>query len=245
LLHLDPDLGQLLSAERFTAAARDLRARVATLPAGQWDPAELCPGGDVNLLIVRGVLARELCVHDAPSAELFGPGDIIRAGRIEPTPQILPTAVRWIALSRAAVAVPDRHSTRALRVYPEVTAIVLDRLDARAERLAISQAISQITGVEMRIEALLWHLAERWGRVGTAGLIIPVALSHRMIGALIGARRPTVSTAIARLAEEERVLRRSDGSWLLIRTEPPCEIRAFVSRPPTVERALPALATAV
>ena len=143
------------------------------------------------------------------------------------------------------MAVPDRHSTRAMRVYPEVTAVVLDRLNARAERLAVSQAISQITGVEMRIEALLWHLAERWGRVGTAGLIIPVALSHRMIGALVGARRPTVSTAIARLTDEERVLRRPDGSWVLTRTEPPCEIRAFVARPPTVERPLPALATAV
>ena len=86
LLHLDPDLGQLLTSERLAAAARDLRARVATLQAGQWDPAELCRGGDVNLLIVRGVVARELCVHDAPSAELFGPGDIIRTGRIEPTP---------------------------------------------------------------------------------------------------------------------------------------------------------------
>ena len=222
LLSLDPDLGQLLTPERLTAAARDLRARVATLRDGQWDPAELSRGSDVNLLIVRGVIARELCVHDTPSAELFGPGDIIRAGRIEATQQLLRTAARWTALGRAAVAVPDSHTRLALRSYPEVTAIVLDRLNARAERLAVSQAISQITGVEMRVEALLWHLAERWGRVGTAGLIIPVALSHRTIGSLIGARRPTVSTAVARLADEQRVTRRPDGSWLLTGTQPPC-----------------------
>lgn len=145
LLSLDPDLGQLLTRERLTAAARDLRARVATLRDGQWDSAELSRGSDVNLLIVRGVIARELCLHDTPSAELFGPGDVIRAGRIEATHQLLRTAARWTALGRAAVAVPDSHTRLALRSYPEVTAIVLDRLNARAERLAISQAISQIS----------------------------------------------------------------------------------------------------
>ena len=53
LLSLDPDLGHLLAPERLTAAARDLRARVATLPDGRWDPAELSLGSDVNLLVVR------------------------------------------------------------------------------------------------------------------------------------------------------------------------------------------------
>ena len=246
LLSLDPDLGQLLASERLTAAMRELRARVVTLHLGPWDPAELCHGRDVNLLIVRGVVAREVCVHDSPSAELFGPGDVIRAGRIEARQQILPTAIRWSALGDAAVAAPDRHTARALRSYPEVTTIVVDRLNARAERLAVSQAISQITGVEMRIEALLWHLAERWGRVGTAGLIIPVPLSHRMIGSLIGARRPTVSSAITRLADDHRVLRRPDGSWLLTQPEPPCVISAFVTHQHpavrTIERPIPSMA---
>jgi CRP/FNR family cyclic AMP-dependent transcriptional regulator len=225
LLGIDPDLGQLLASERATAAARDLRARVTTLDIGPWYPAELgCASAlDVGLLIVRGVIARELWVHDAPSAELFGPGDIIRFRRLEAPPQaMLHTTARWTALGKAAVAVPDRNTRIALRNYPEVAAILVDRLNARAERLAVTQAISQITGVEMRVEALLWHLAERWGRVGTNGIIIPVALSHRMIGSLVGARRPTVSTAIARLTEEGRLTRRPDGSWLLMSSEPPC-----------------------
>jgi hypothetical protein len=79
----------------------------------------------------------------------------------------------------------------------------------------VTQAISQITGVETRIEALLWHLSQRWGRVGRDGVILGLALSHRMIGSLVGARRPTVSTALARLASDGRVLRRADGLWLL------------------------------
>src|SRR3954462_2035778 len=92
--------------------------------------------------------------------------------------------------------------------------MLLDRVSARAERLAVTQAISQITGVDTRIEALMQHLAERWGRVGPAGISVPLKLSHRLIGALVGARRPPVSTALARLSEHNRVRRQRDGSWL-------------------------------
>jgi hypothetical protein len=79
----------------------------------------------------------------------------------------------------------------------------------------VTQAISQITGVETRVEALLWHLSERWGRIGPDGVIVPLALSHRMIGSLVGARRPTVSSAIAQLVQQNRIARREDGSWVL------------------------------
>ena len=226
LLDLDPDLGQFLAPERLAAAARELRAHVVTIGNGEWNPASITRRG-AGLLVARGIVARELCVHDTPSAELFGPGDIIRTARIETTQELLPTRTRWTALGAAAIAVPDRHTTGALRSYPEVTAILVDRLNARAERLAISQAISQLTGVEMRIEALLWHLAERWGRVGADGVIVPIALSHRMIGSLIGARRPTVSTAIARLAEQQRLARRPDDSWILTGSQPSCALSPF------------------
>ena len=223
LLELDPDLGQLLSPNRLEAATRDLTVAVAHLEIGTWHPGELCGpnAANVGLLVLRGVLARELCVRDAPSTELFGPGDIIRTCRAETPPTMLRTSACWLALGRASVAVMDRQSALALRHYPEVTAIIMDRFNARAERLAVTQAISQITGVDTRVETLLWHLAERWGRVGADGVIVPLALSHRMLGSLIGARRPTVSSAIARLAEEGRVLRRPDGTWVLANSRPP------------------------
>jgi hypothetical protein len=51
-------------------------------------------------------------------------------------------------------------------------------------------------------------------------VIVGLTLSHRLIGALVGARRPTVSTAIARLASDGRVVRRSDGCWLLTGSGP-------------------------
>jgi hypothetical protein len=221
LLELDPELGQLLSPERLTAARNALVARSFELDPGPWSPETFCApqcAANIGLLVIEGVLVRELCVHDTPSAELLGPGDVVRTWHADgaaPRP-----AARWHALQPATVALLDRAALDGLRRYPEVLVVVLDRLDARAERLAVTQAISQITGVDTRVEALLWHFADRWGRVGTEGVIVPLVLSHRLLGALVGARRPTVSTAIAQLAEHGRVLRRPDGSWLLGRTEP-------------------------
>jgi hypothetical protein len=37
-----------------------------------------------------------------------------------------------------------------------------------------------------------------------------------VLGQLVGARRPTVSTALAQLARDGRVRRRQDGTWLLV-----------------------------
>ena len=76
--------------------------------------------------------------------------------------------------------------------------MIVDRLSERAQRLAITQAISQLNRVDRRLLALFWHLAERWGRVASDGIAVPLVLSHRLIGELVGARRPTVSTALAR-----------------------------------------------
>jgi hypothetical protein len=42
-----------------------------------------------------------------------------------------------------------------------------------------------------------------------------MTLSHRMLGQLIGARRPTVSTALSELVKEGELQRRDDGTWLL------------------------------
>ena len=223
LLRLDPDLGQLLSDERRGAAERQVSVSVAAIAPGGWRPERLCAtnrASNVGLLLLNGVVVRETRLLDAPSAELFGPGDIIRTWQAEASQLALRASVEWRTLERTSVAVLDGATALALRGYPEIMAVVLDRLNARAERLAVTQAISQITGVETRVEALLWHLAQRWGRVGKDGVIVGLALSHRMIGSLVGARRPTVSTALARLADDRRVQRRPDGLWLLTGSEP-------------------------
>ena len=93
--------------------------------------------------------------------------------------------------------------------------MIVDRLSERAQRLAVTQAISQLNRVDRRLLALFWHLAERWGRVARDGIAVPLVLSHRLIGELVGARRPTVSTALGELARDGQLVRREDGTWLL------------------------------
>ena len=123
-------------------------------------------------------------------------------------------------LSPLTVAVLDRRFAAEMTRYPEITASLFDRLSERSLRLATTQAISQLTRVDRRLKALFWHLAERWGRVSGDGVIVPLALTHRILGQLVGARRPTVSTALSELAERGELTRRPDGSWLL-RGDPP------------------------
>ncbi len=64
--------------------------------------------------------------------------------------------------------------------------------------------------------ALFWHLAEQWGRMTADGIVVPLTLSHRLLGELVGARRPTVSAALAALAHDGRLVRRESGDWLLV-----------------------------
>jgi hypothetical protein len=63
--------------------------------------------------------------------------------------------------------------------------------------------------------------------------VVPLALTHRILGQLVGARRPTVSTALSELAEREELVRRSDGSWLL-RGDPP-DATTLARRPTAAE----------
>jgi hypothetical protein len=222
LLEADPDLGALLTDGRRAEAERDLVVRTHRLPVGPWDVSRLsgASADHVGLLILDGVLARELLVADQISAELLGPGDVVRPWQGSNRSALLPVDAVWSVLSTVTVAVLDRRFAAEAARYPEITAALFDRLGERSLRLATTQAISQLTRVDRRLKALFWHLAERWGRVAGDGVVVPLALTHRILGQLVGARRPTVSTALSELAEREELVRRSDGSWLL-RGDPP------------------------
>jgi CRP/FNR family transcriptional regulator, cyclic AMP receptor protein len=217
LLELDPDLGQLLGDDRLEAARRDLRVAVHTLDSGPWDADKLASAspGHVGMLVIDGVLAREVLVSDTVSTELLGPGDVVRPWRLHDGSTLLRHQVRWTVLSRSRLALFDRRFSVELARYPEVMVAVVDRVNERALRLAVTQAISQLNRVDRRLLALFWHLAERWGRMTGEGVALPMTLSHRMLGQLIGARRPTVSTALGELAKTGELARRGDGTWLL------------------------------
>ena len=223
LLDVDPDLGALLNDSRRDQAERELVVRTHRLPVGPWDVSRLAgaTADHVGLLIIDGILSRELVVADHVSAPSCSARAISCApGSPRRAPGCCPSTPSGPCSRRLTVAVLDRRFAAEMTRYPEITASLFDRLSERSLRLATTQAISQLTRVDRRLKALFWHLAERWGRVSGDGVIVPLALTHRILGQLVGARRPTVSTALSELAEREELTRRPDGSWLL-RGDPP------------------------
>jgi hypothetical protein len=218
LLDAAPDLCSRLRPEQQDAV-RDLLVQTRRLWPGTWQATE---GSDVGhghlgLLILEGVMSRELHVAGIASAELVGPGDLVRPWRWDAADDLLPTDARWSVLSPTTVALLDRRVATELSHWPEIIESLLDRLAERSERVATCQAIAQLTGVDRRILALFLHLAERWGRVTRDGVVVPLVLTHRLLGQLVGACRPTISAALGTLAERGELLRQRDGSWLLPR----------------------------
>lgn len=90
-----------------------------------------------------------------------------------------------------------------------------------AEEHAVAAGSLPIVGLEERLLILLWHLAERWGEPVKEGIRIPIGLPHRLLAELVGARRPSVTTALTSLQEEGRLTSAANGCWVLL-GDPPC-----------------------
>jgi CRP/FNR family transcriptional regulator, cyclic AMP receptor protein len=222
LLTVDPELAHELDPRRAREAAHRLYARAIDIPRGRWLPSqELLEGTrPIGLLLLEGLLVREATVEDHPSAELLGPGDVLRAWDDVEHEELLPRTIEWTALTPTRVAIIDHAFAVRAAQWPEVFAALLDRAARRAERLVVLQAIAHLTRVDDRLLALLWCLAERWGRVAPDGVLVSLRLSHRTLAAMVGARRPSVTTALGQLIARGAIERRADGDWILL-ADPP------------------------
>jgi CRP/FNR family transcriptional regulator, cyclic AMP receptor protein len=181
LLNVDPDLGHSLSAEQWETARHELPVRIVRVERGPWAHGSdgTSAGGHLGLLIVDGLVGRELLADDVASMELLGPGDLLRPGDEATDVALLRATVRWSALARTRFALLDRQLARRLAAYPQIHGALLERATARTRRRAVLQAISHLTRVDRRLLTLFWHLAERWGRVTPNGVLLPLTLSHR------------------------------------------------------------------
>jgi CRP/FNR family cyclic AMP-dependent transcriptional regulator len=161
---------------------------VIDIPRGRWNPRPALLEGTrpIGLLIAEGVLMREATVGDHPSAELLGPGDLVRTWGDADGEELLPRTIEWSALTETRVAIVDHAFAVRAAQWPEVFAALIDRAARRAERLVVMQAIAHLTRVDDRLLALLWCLAERWGHVVPGGVLVSLRLSHRTLAGMVG-----------------------------------------------------------
>ena len=209
------------------ASADFLRRRVVAPrlwiePGGWTPPADLQERAPFGLLVLDGLLVRSVSLEDRECPELIGAGDLVRpwAGRAENG--LVPCRTSWSALERTTVAILDERFAAVAARCPSVLSALLARSVERSHGLALHLAIAHVRHAELRLSMLLWHLADRWGKVTPAGVHVPLVLTHELLAHLSCMRRPTASSALQRLVRAGEIARRPDGTWLLL-GDPPQE----------------------
>jgi hypothetical protein len=216
LLEADPDIGRYLSDDERTDASL-LTVPCVELPVGPLDLSRLlATHGSFGALIVDGMLACHMRVGEQAGMRILGRGDMVSAGV---APSMLLTERGCRVAVPTQLAMLGRDILVGSHRWPRLIAGLHARAAEQVERVAVQLAICQLPRVEERLLALFWLLAESWGRVTPAGTILPLALTHETLGALVGARRPTVTLALGELAERGAVLRQ-DKAWLLVEQLP-------------------------
>lgn len=217
VLEEDPELSAGLDAADAQLATRHLVAAVEQIAPGRWDPGRPPDGGagHLGMLILDGVVMRDVTYTKAACTELLGRGDVLRPWDWEHEVMTVRPTVVWTALQPLRVAILDRRLTAIAGRWPELVGAITARAVRRASQLATTQATSHLTRVDARLELLFWGLADRWGRVGPDGVVLDLPLTHQVLGRLVGAQRPSVTTALSELARRQVVERRADGAWLL------------------------------
>jgi CRP/FNR family cyclic AMP-dependent transcriptional regulator len=213
VLRDDPELADCIPVERRQQAIEECVARQVWLPPGGWNPPPAADG--LGMLVLGGLIVHQVEIGQRRGAEVLGQGDVLRPWQREPeslTP--LQVTVGWSIVDAARIALLDDNFLPHLARYPELACGLLARATQRARNLLVNIAIVHQARVDVRLHMLLWHLAARWGRVRSDGTALPLRLTHNVLGDLVAARRPTVTSALSDLGRRGLV-RFSADAWVL------------------------------
>ena len=219
LLEMDPVLRETVPDDDLELAGRRLVARCICGEPGAWDANRYGDSGWLGLMVLEGLVTRNVEIAGTRARELLGPGDILRPWDDETDLSAISARVSWTVLDPARIALLDRRWALLAGRWPGLGNEILSRVLRRSRWLAVLLTIAGLRGVEERVMLFFWHLASSWGRVTPGGTLVPFALTHDVIADVIGARRPSVTTAISELQQRGDLDRRDDG-WLL-RAPPP------------------------
>jgi len=218
-----PDILGGVDPQQRPHAASATMAAVTRLRPGAWAPdVEASDGqGHFGLLVIDGLLARRVHIGPRACVELLGSGDLLRPWASATDGSSIDIDARWVVQEDTGVAVLDERFAARVARYPAIAAWLMDRAIRRAHWLAFHLAVCQLTQLQTRLHLMFWYLADRWGRVTPEGVVVPLQLTHNLLGGLVGAHRPATTTALGELAARGLVQRRSDGTWLITGDRPP------------------------
>lgn len=235
MLEAEPALCEGLDPRSLATATRSAGAATWSLTRGRWhsEPWMFDRRGSLGLMVIDGLIARQLLVGEMEAVELVGPGDVLRPWAEVDREMAQQVSESWIVTRRARLALLDRSFAIAVAPWPEIAANIGDRVAMRVGWMALFSAIQGIRRVDERLLAILWSYADRWGRVTPGGVLLELELTHRLLAGVIGARRPSVTTALKALEAGGSLTRRRDHSWLLHGERPAILASLVEPAPPT------------
>jgi CRP/FNR family transcriptional regulator, cyclic AMP receptor protein len=220
----DPGLLGALPAGLAEAARHQLVARTLWVESGRWEPlmSDLPRdfGGWLGIVVLDGLLVRQVDLGGLTCCELLGPGDILRPWDEDDGSGTLDCQASWRVLEPTRLALLDDGFARRASRWPSVTAELMHRTLRRSRALSVLLAVTQARRADVRLRALFSHLADRWGRVTPEGIVLPLRLTHSVIAQLTGLRRPSVSLSLGELERSGEIMRVSRDTWLIARIEP-------------------------
>ena len=220
VLDEDPELADLIPGQQLQTARQASLASIVDIPLGWWDArvdSDRAREG-YGLLVIGGVLVRRVGYGGRYGAELLADGDLLRPWEFDGD-ETLGFETTWRVLAGCRMAVLDIVWADRMGRYTRVGPALAGRALMRSRRLAAMMAISQQPRLDERLWMLFWELADRHGRMTSSGVYLDLPLTHEVLSHLVAARRPSVSGALTKLADQGRVLR--EGRRWVLHGDPP------------------------
>jgi CRP/FNR family transcriptional regulator, cyclic AMP receptor protein len=168
-------------------------------------------------IVVDGLVVHQLGIGSEPSLRILGPGDLLAVANGQSV--TLLGLSRYRAQSSTRLALLGNEVLIAARHAPQTLVGLQAAAAGQLERLSAQLVICQLPRVADRVLAMMWLLADSFGRVTPVGTRLPLSLTHETLGALVGARRPTVTLALGELGKRGALVHQ-DGGWLLLQPAP-------------------------
>lgn len=214
VLEAAPDLASFLTVDERSQLEQVSVPVVAMSSQGSLAVEELLERrAAFAAIVLEGLVLHHLASGGNPGLRIIGPGDTIMAP-LSTGPTFLGSS-RYVARSSARLAILGDEFVVAAQRAPHVVVGLQAGAAEQMERLSMQLVICQLPRVADRVLSMLWLLAESFGRVTPAGTTLPLSLTHEVVGALVGARRPTVTLALGELADRGALVHQDLG-WLLL-----------------------------